>query len=236
MSWSRFFIAWSEFLRWFWRLYVRFAYRLEIHGLENLPDGPMIITPNHESQADGPLLLGIFRFRVVFLARAEIFNWLIIGPIVRWLGYVPVRRGDGISGREAKDRIVDQITSSGIPTVVYPQGHCSPDGQLRRADFRTGAVSMALAAKVPLVPMATYGSRQVWPLGIGKKPRSIRHIISHLPRLWGRIIVVIGQPIMPDPDSKIHKVVDSLYEEMQLCHTLASQYDAMHKFPENFAE
>ena len=52
---------------------------LEINGLENMPnDGPYIVTPNHISNLDPPLIASVIPSPPVFLAKKELFAFPLL--------------------------------------------------------------------------------------------------------------------------------------------------------------
>src|SRR4051812_46171993 len=72
-------------------------FRLEVHGLENLPDeGGFVIAANHTSNFDPwPLGFPLWPKRQLhFMGKVELFN-PILGPLLRAGGAFPVRRGEG---------------------------------------------------------------------------------------------------------------------------------------------
>ena len=51
----------------FYMIRYKFVYRLEVHGLENVPkDNAYIVCPNHLSTLDPPLMCGVMPRRVSF--------------------------------------------------------------------------------------------------------------------------------------------------------------------------
>ena len=71
-------------------------YRWRVRGVEHLPErGGCVVVANHCNFAD-PLVLGsaLYPRRIIrFMAKAEIFGWPILGPLVKRLHAFPVRRG-----------------------------------------------------------------------------------------------------------------------------------------------
>lgn len=118
------FYAFVEFmcrpLVWWWG-------RLQVEGLEHVPEtGPVLIVPNHDSQMD-PIVVGVAirsRRRLRFLARANLWTIpiagpLFIGPVLDGLAQVPIRRGAGDAG--ALDR-AREFLCAGDALGVFPEG------------------------------------------------------------------------------------------------------------------
>src|SRR6478736_3226436 len=71
-------------------------FRLQHHGLENLPaEGGFVLAANHTSNFDPwPLGLPLFpRRQLRFMAKSELY-WFPLTPVLNGAGAFPVRRGE----------------------------------------------------------------------------------------------------------------------------------------------
>lgn len=124
---------------------------MTVTGRENIPSsGPYIITANHMSTADTPLIFVAFpplpwRF---FAGEKWQDHWLW-GPLMGWLGAIYINRGevDRRALREAFEAIED-----GAVFGTAPEGTRSKVAALQPA--KDGAAYLASRAKVPIVPVA----------------------------------------------------------------------------------
>jgi 1-acyl-sn-glycerol-3-phosphate acyltransferase len=168
-------------------------FRLRYEGLERIPEqGPAIVACNHISYLD-PLTNGdaVDRAgrRARFLAKQELFRIPVVGTVLRGAGQIAVARGsrDGSS----LDRAVEAL-EAGEVVVIYPEGTVTDRADGLPMQGKTGVARLALRTGVPIVPMASWGSREVWQKS-GKG--SLR---------FGRpILTKIGPPIPTtrDPDA-----------------------------------
>ena len=158
---------------------LRMWLRPEVSGVSNIPAGPAILVSNHLSFSDSFLLGAVLSRRLTFLAKSAYFTapgvrgWLM-ARFFRGLGQLAIDRDSGRMARAALDAGVQVLHQGGL-LVVYPEGTRSPDGRLYRG--RTGVARMALAAGVPVVPVAMMGTDRVQPPGTlwpRKAPLSIR--------------------------------------------------------------
>lgn len=121
--------------------------RLEVIGEELLPaSGPVLLVGNHDSHWD-PVAIGIAgrrRRQIRALAKASLWKFPGLAPILNGMGQVPIERGAGDSG--ALDEAISQLRG-GACIGVFPEGTISR-GQTLRA--RSGVGRLALA-----VPEAT---------------------------------------------------------------------------------
>ncbi|MBD3380244.1 MAG: 1-acyl-sn-glycerol-3-phosphate acyltransferase [Candidatus Omnitrophica bacterium] len=160
--------------------------RVRIYGTDNLPEPPFIITSNHASLMDPPLVgLACSSYRVDFMAKQELFDVPVIGAWTRNVGCIPLRRGkNSIKGiKEALRRL-----RNGYVVGVFPEGTRSVDGNLQEAKVGTGFLVMK--ARVPVVPVYVYGSAEAFPKGKGIK-------------LGTRVGAVIGDPVSPEEYSPL---------------------------------
>lgn len=129
-------------------------YRFEVIGHENIPkEGGVLICSNHISNLDPPVV-GVTAAprQVHFMAKAELFNVPILGPLVRSFGTFPVKRG--LSDREAL-RVSLKILKDGKILGLFPEGTRSVNGELGKG--MSGAGFFALRSDAAVVPCAIIG-------------------------------------------------------------------------------
>ena len=133
-------------------------FRLEAHGLENLPSGGLVLAANHTSNFDPwPLGFPLWPQRqLYFMAKVELFNPILATPL-RAAGAFPVRRGEhDVQSIETAVRLCRE----GKIVGMFPEGTRRAKGLRKkfRARPRAGSARIALAAGVPLVPVAIKGT------------------------------------------------------------------------------
>jgi 1-acyl-sn-glycerol-3-phosphate acyltransferase len=132
------------------------AYRARGFGSENVPNGPVILAPNHASFMDHFFTGAFIRRRVQFMGKSQLFKGL-----GAWVfshgGVFPVRRG-----YQDEEAFVTafRILARGGAVVMYCEGGRSRSGKLAD-EARPGIGRLALEAGVPVVPVAVLGSYQV---------------------------------------------------------------------------
>jgi 1-acyl-sn-glycerol-3-phosphate acyltransferase len=133
-------------------------YRLRADGLENIPDGGMVLASNHVSSLD-PWPLGFPLWpgrRLRFMGKSELFRWPLSVILDRG-GAFPVKRG--MQDREAIETAVE-LARKGDVVVMFPEGTRRQKGLRKkfRPQAHTGSARIAMAAGVPLVPAAIAGT------------------------------------------------------------------------------
>lgn len=129
--------------------------RWQVQGQNNIPpDGGMVLVSNHASYWD-PVVVGCAMTRQVhFMAKAELFNPPILGPVITWLGAFPVKRGG--SDRNAIRRALE-LLNNGRVVGIFPEGTRSKTGELMEPHL--GAAMLALRSGVPIIPTAVINTR-----------------------------------------------------------------------------
>lgn len=164
---------------------------LRVSGRDNLrPEGPYLISPNHQGYLDGFLLMSslpypVFR-RLFFVGASEYFATPLTAYLARLMNIVPV---------DADTNLVRAMQAGafglrhGKILVLFPEGERSPDGTPRT--FKKGAAILASQLDVPIVPVAIHGAFDVWPRGKGIRWRAL------LPWAGTRTTLRFGTPIQP---------------------------------------
>ncbi len=150
------------------RLVYRILFKVEISGLENIPeDKNFIVTPNHLSNFDPPLIAAFMPVdNMAYMAKASLFKVPVLNWVIRAFDAFPVKRGEGM----AAIRTAIRILKEGRCLVMFPEGmRVRTPGVLGKG--KQGAVVIATSAKVGLLPVgieATYKFRSKVRVTIGK--------------------------------------------------------------------
>jgi len=196
--------------RWVISRYVkRFCQPLLVEGREALQGlkGPAIIIANHSSHFDTPVALSVLperlRRRTAVAAAADRFYrrtkrgwWYSL-----FLNSFPMERHGGGSATLAYPT---SLLRRGWSVLMYPEGTRSTTGQL--GSFHHGVASMAMQAKVPVVPIFTEGLQDVMPKG----QRSPRPAAVHV-RI-GAPVSLVGAASIPDGTARLEDAMRRLAE------------------------
>jgi 1-acyl-sn-glycerol-3-phosphate acyltransferase len=178
-------------------------WRFSLVGLEHVPRvGGGVIASNHTSFWDffttgrGPYLTWGRPVRI--LAKGSLFRVPVFGWLMGKAEHIPVQRG---AGAPALASAVDALRRGEL-VLVLPEQTISPSFEL--LPFKQGAVRMAAAAGVPLVPSVSWGSHRF-------------HTTGRRPRWSWRLPVVVryGEPLHPTPQDDLAEVTSELRRRMQ---------------------
>lgn len=187
--------------------------RFTITGAENIPrTGGGVVVMNHLSYMDFAYagLAARENDRLIrFMCKDSIFRHPVAGPLMRGMKHIPVDRENG----GASFRAALSALKAGELVGVFPEATISRSFELK--EFKTGAVRMAQAARVPIVPMTLWGSQRVWTKG---HPR-------HLGRSNVPITISVGAPVEAGRRDDTEAVLTAVRAEMtQMLHAAQDAY------------
>lgn len=200
--------------------------RFDVAGVEHIPGtGPAILAGNHRSYFDVPAIIQMMRGtrrtgRI--LAKRELFDLPVVGPLAHALGGIPVdRAGSGTDSLAAATRALE----AGEVVVLLPQGTI-PRGE-RFYDpvltGRTGVARLAAATGAPVVPFGIWGSELVWPRR-SRLPRM--HTLAHPPTVRVRVgppVALAGDSAAEDTRRIMAAVADLLPPQAREPRTLTAE-------------
>lgn len=133
--------------------------RVEVFGLEHVDPGQRyVVTSNHLSMYDIPLLMHHLPIKGRFLSKKEVFRIPLVGRAMRTVGIIEINREKGASSRQA---IVDGVriaAERGYSLLVFPEGTRSTEGTL--LPFHKGAFRIAIDTGLPLLPVVIDGTER----------------------------------------------------------------------------
>jgi 1-acyl-sn-glycerol-3-phosphate acyltransferase len=158
--------------------------RFVMTGTDNVPrTGGALLAFNHISYVD--FVLGGYAAQpskrlVRFMAKRELFDHRLTGPLMRSLHHINVDRADGIASYEQALRYL----RDGEVVGIFPEATISRSMEIK--EIKTGATRMAAEAGVPLVPVILWGTQRL--------------MTKDHPRDFARgktIAIHVGEPLHP---------------------------------------
>tara|TARA_A100001388_G_C28534671_1_gene387314 strand:- start:37 stop:675 length:639 start_codon:yes stop_codon:yes gene_type:complete len=137
----------------------------EIRGLENIPNGPIMIASKHQSMWDTQIYNLIFYDCIFVLKRS-----LLAVPLVGWFmwraGMIAVDRRAGAAAMRKLLRDARTSVENGHTIVIFPEGTRMPPGE--RGCYQPGVAALYKELGLPVVPVAL-NSGTYWPRRAFKK-------------------------------------------------------------------
>ncbi|MFH2027893.1 MAG: lysophospholipid acyltransferase family protein [Nanoarchaeota archaeon] len=170
------------------RLWVR-----KVTGLENLKKTKVFIfASNHGSFADDIILPAIIvkylQVNLHIYCNDRFYKNFFLRKFLEFGRCIPIRVGEKTEeankiNQKAFDMAVNFLRNEKEIVGIFPEGGRTKDGKLMPAKW--GVAKLALAARVPVIPIGAIGTYDIWPKG------------SPFPR-FKRCEIHIGEPIYLD--------------------------------------
>jgi 1-acyl-sn-glycerol-3-phosphate acyltransferase len=191
--------------------------KFDFEGVEYIPrEGGAVLAINHVGYFDfalaGTAALPAKRY-VRFMAKKEIFDNKLAGPLMRGMHHICVDRSSGTASFVAALRAL----RSGEIIGIFPEGTISVSFEIK--ELKTGAVRLAMGAGVPVIPTIVWGSQRIW---TKKVKRNLRR--NKFP-----ITVAFGAPLYFDKQSDVDAGEKLLRETMiSMLHQVQEKYPDSH--------
>lgn len=153
-------------------LLLKIFWRMEIRGIENLPEsGGLIITSNHVSYLDPAVLVASFNRKIYFIAKKEVFKNTFVSFLLKNMNAFSVDRKnvDMFAFKKAMNILKEEKVLG-----IFPEGTRSSNGELQ--ELKLGALKIAMKTGVPILPVGINGTHKIYPRGI-KFPILFKHKI-----------------------------------------------------------
>lgn len=195
---------WVRLVR--WGLRVICGVTTEVRGLENLPDGPVLVAAKHQAMWDVFIPFLIMSDPAIIMKRE-----LVWYPILGWyslkMDMIPIDRAGTSKTLKKMMAAAKARAERGRQIVIYPEGTRMAPGAA--PDYKAaGVVSFYKTLDVPLVPAATnFGL--CWPRkGITRRPgHAVYQILPQIPSGLDR------KAMMAELQGRIEAATEQLLDE-----------------------
>jgi 1-acyl-sn-glycerol-3-phosphate acyltransferase len=154
--------------------------RVEVAGREMIDRRtPYIFMSNHLSFLDGPLLFLLIPQSIRVILKKEVFRIPVLGPGMRYVGFVPVDRKGARGGKKSIDRAAQLMKERGYSYLIFPEGTRTRDG--RTQAFKRGGFFLALESAAAIVPITIRGTYELMPRGTIFARRGKVDVLFHPP-------------------------------------------------------
>lgn len=160
------------------RFFMKLISRIEVHGLEKMPTGNVIVAANHLGRLDTAVLLCVLDREDIIMPIAEKYkNHPIFGAIGRAANGIWLNRFE--ADYSALRQILERMEQGGL-LVIAPEGTRSRTEALQEG--KMGVAFLASKSGYPVIPVAVTGTED-------------RVIVQNLKRLRrSKITATAGEP------------------------------------------
>jgi long-chain acyl-CoA synthetase len=177
-------------------------FKLKGKGQGNIPDGPCIIAPNHQSFFDGMFVASFIKHRTMRKTYFYAKKKHVKGAFLRFLA----RKNNIIVmdiNKNLKESIqkLAEVLKAGKKVIIFPEGTRTKTGDL--GEFKKMFAILSKELGVPVVPVAINGAYKALPTG------------KKFPKLWSAVSVEFLQPVYPD-NQDYGTLTDEVKENIQM--------------------
>jgi long-chain acyl-CoA synthetase len=162
----------------------KLIFRFKGEGAEQIPQGPCIIAPNHQSFFDGLFVASFIKRstmrKTYFYAKKKHVKNRFLQLMARRNNVIVMDLHN-----ELKESIQNlaEILRRGRNVIIFPEGTRTNDGSI--GEFKKTFAILSAELNVPIVPVAISGAYEALPRG------------KHLPHFFSKINVKFLKPIYP---------------------------------------
>ena len=156
--------------------------KIDAAGLEKAPeDGRILLVCNHQNEADPGILMHYFkRFEPAFVAKKEVENMFIMGPLMHKLVCQPINRENDREALKSILKCIQLLKTNEVSIGAFPEGGIFEKDKLH--PFRSGVFKIAQKAKVPIVVCTLKGTSDLFHNMKRLKPTHVRlHLVDVIP-------------------------------------------------------
>lgn len=152
---------------------------LRVRGKYRVPrSGGLLILANHRADVD-PIVVQLACPRAIhFMAKSELFEMKVVGPLLRFYKAFPVRRGEPDKGAI---RHCVELLKAGEAVCVFPEGELSEQAEL--LPLKPGVALIVRMSGAPVICIGLKGTNRVMPYGTTIPRPSFRRIDCE----WGEL-------------------------------------------------
>lgn len=172
-----------------------------VKGLEALePKETYVFIANHKSYLDTATLFVYAGRRIGFLAKKELLKVPVLGYGMSFVNIMAIDRSNAKRARETTEAATARI-KSGVSFAIFAEGTRARPGEL--LPFKKGAFHMAVAAQVPIVPVAIKNTDLLMGKGTGQAKAGTIEVLflSPIPTAG------LSSRNVPDLTARVHSAI-----------------------------
>nr|HMN48435.1 AMP-binding protein [Ignavibacteriaceae bacterium] len=166
------------------KVFLKLYFRLKSEGLENLPDGPFILAPNHQSFFDGLFVAVFLKNKLMkqtyFYAKEKHVKNKFLKLVAAKSNVIVM----DLTDLKTSLQKMAEVLKRGKNIIIFPEGTRTQTGEI--GDFKKTFAILSRELNVPIVPVAISGAYDALPRG------------THFPKPWTKVNVKFLKPVFPE--------------------------------------
>jgi len=192
-------VTYNIFKNWS-RVVFSLYFRIKAEGTEKIPEGPVILAPNHQSFFDGLFVTMFIKNKIMkktyFYAKKKHVKNKFLNFLANKNNVIVVDINKDLKRSLQK---MAAVLKSGKNMIIFPEGTRSQDGSL--GDYKKTFAILSSELNVPVIPVAIGGAYKALPKG------------SIIPRPFKKICVKFLEPVSPSGHS-YESLTDEVYSKV----------------------
>lgn len=137
--------AFEGLLRFTFKSYFRLVHRVQVEGIENIPDDPdkLIVIANHASLIDGILVWTYLKLPFKIIVDRKVAQRFLFRPFMQNRHTVQI---DSMSPYSLKE-VIHKL-NEGTPLLIFPEGRMTQTGSLMKIYEGTGFAALRTGARI----------------------------------------------------------------------------------------
>jgi long-chain acyl-CoA synthetase len=169
------------------KIFLKLYFRLKGEGLENIPEGPFILAPNHQSFFDGLFVAVFLKNKLMkqtyFYAKEKHVKNKLLKFVAAKNNVIVM----DLSDLKTSLQKMAEVLKRGRNIIIFPEGTRTRTGKI--GNFKKTFAILSSELNIPIVPVAISGAYDALPSG------------THFPRPWKKINVKFLKPVFPESHS-----------------------------------
>jgi 1-acyl-sn-glycerol-3-phosphate acyltransferase len=149
--------------------------RVEVTGLQHIPQGAALIASRHQSAFDTFVWLTLLP-RCCYVFKDDLLRIPLFGSLITAAGMIAVDRGAGAGAIRALLREGDRAVREQRQIVIFPEGTRGEPG--RPLALQPGVAALASRTGLPVIPVTTDSGRCWGRRSFRKRPGTIHIVIG----------------------------------------------------------
>ena len=131
-----------------------------LHGMENLPDSPVVLLPKHQSTWETFALPGLMPHPLCYVFKRELLYVPFFGWAMSRMDMIHIDRGQRAKAWSLVAKQGREFMNKGHWVIMFPEGTRVSRGE--RGRYQVGGTRLAIDTGRPVVPVAVTSAR-CWP-------------------------------------------------------------------------
>jgi len=181
------------------KIFLKIYFRLKAEGIENIPEAPFILAPNHQSFFDGLFVASFIKNKLMkqtyFYAKEKHVSNAFLKFAAAKHNVIVMDMSDLKTSLQK----MAEVLKRGKNIIIFPEGTRTKDGEL--GDFKKTFAILSSELNIPIVPVAISGAYDALPSG------------SLFPKPWKKIKVKFLIPVSPE-NHTYDSLKDAVFEKV----------------------